>query len=134
MLGFRVRLNRRRVATVGIPGPHVLTAIISSIARENGARRSSSKGPADELTLELGGLAIYGDGTREDLRWPNRDLKVGDTITLTVVHAVRVDRPIRKTAVRKIQTPPPREQTSGSGTPSNKPLKRMVGRRRPPTA
>jgi hypothetical protein len=68
MLGFRARLNRRQVATVGIPGPHVLTAIISSIIREKAVRRVRPKGPADELTLELGGLAIYRDGTREDLR------------------------------------------------------------------
>ena len=127
MLAFRVSLNRKRVATTGIAGPHVLSAIVASVLRSQDDRlkwKHPSRFTRKELDLDLGGMISRADGTKEHVRWAHLTLKIGDTVTIKIVDSDRVDDPVNYDGVR----------VSSSAAPSNKPLKRMVGRRRPPTA
>jgi hypothetical protein len=99
VLAFRVRLNRKNVATAGIPGAHVVTAIITSVVRDRQAQRTW---PSDipferkQLTLEIGGLKSHRSGASEHVSWGTLDLKEGDTVTLTVARAAEVDEPVRR--------------------------------------
>ena len=97
MLAFKVSLNRKRVATTGIPGPHVLSAIITSVTRDREERRLWQWRPRDfrtkELDLDLGGLISHADGAKEHVKWAHLKLKVGDTVTVSVVDADQVDEP-----------------------------------------
>ena len=96
MLAFRVRLNGKRVAVAGISGAHVLSAIMTSVVRDDEARRLW---PRDrefrrrELKFGVGGMLSRSDGSKEHVSWANLNLKVGDTISLTVAKASRVDKP-----------------------------------------
>lgn len=99
MLAFRVQLNGKRIATAGIKGPHVVTAMITSVARGTEARRlwpRDADFQAKELTLQLGGMISHRGGANEHVEWANLDLKRGDTVTLTVVNTVRVDEPAHR--------------------------------------
>ena len=98
MIAFRVTVNGKVLATAGIDGPHVLTAIVSSSA----GKQRSSKVP--RLSMHLGGL-VSGDRPqwRKHLDWladGRRDLKVGDKVVVEIVEVDRSDEPIRqKTAL-----------------------------------
>ena len=98
MLAFRVQLNGKKLATVGIPGPHVLTAMITSVARGKEARRRWPRDvafQAKELTLQIGGM-ISRERAHEHLEWANVDLKAGDAVSLTIVDTARVDKPAQR--------------------------------------
>jgi len=99
VLAFRVRLNGKRIATAGIHGPHVLTAMITSVARGPEARRlwpRDVRFRAKELTLQLGGMSSHGDGASEHADWAHLGLKSGDTVSVTIVDTARVDEPARR--------------------------------------
>lgn len=99
MLAFQVELNRKKVATAGIVGPHVLTAVFSSVIRDGEARRlwpRGRKSQAKELTFSLGGMISHSSGAKEHVDWACLDLKIGDTVTLKVVDAALVDEPVRR--------------------------------------
>ena len=123
MLAFRVRLNGKRIATAGINGPHVLTAMITSVARGQEARRRWPRDVrfrAKELTLELGGMISHRDGAREHVDWATLGLKSGDTVSVTIVDTPRVDEPARRRTTaeqrqhgRRLATRPPRRGRSG---------------------
>jgi len=96
MLAFKVLLNGKKLATIGIDGAHVLTAIVSSVVRRKEDRltwKDPSVFTTRELELDLGGLASYTDGAKEHVRWAHRRVKVGDTVTIKIVRADRVDEP-----------------------------------------
>jgi hypothetical protein len=99
VLAFRVRVNRKKVATAGLPGAHVLSAIFTSVVRGEATRRSWA---ADvpfrrkELTFSLGGMITHRDGAHEHVDWAYLNLKPGDTVTLEVVEAEQVDQPARR--------------------------------------
>ena len=44
MLAFRIRLNRKKIVTAGIPGTHVVSAIVTSVTRDKEARRNMAAG------------------------------------------------------------------------------------------
>jgi hypothetical protein len=96
VLAFRVRINRRTIATAGLPGAHVLTAIVTSVVRGEATRRTWS---ADipfrrkELDFSLGGMITHRDGAHEHVDWARVNLKLGDTITLKIIETKRVDQP-----------------------------------------
>lgn len=142
MLAFRLRVNRKKVATVGLPGAHVLSAILTSVVRGEATRRSWA---ADvpfrrkELTFSLGGMLTHRDGAHEHVDWAYLNLKAGDTITLEIVETERVDEPPRrkKTEGPTIEESERRElkrlrkkYSSRGGEPSNKPLQRTTLARR----
>ena len=96
MLAFRVRLNRKNLATAGLPGAHVLSAVFTSVVRGEATRRSWAADipfRRNELTFSLGGMITHDDGAHEHVDWAYLNLKPGDTIMLEVVERERVDRP-----------------------------------------
>jgi hypothetical protein len=142
VLAFRVRMNRRILATAGLPGAHVLTAIVTSVVRGEATRRAW---PADipfqkkQLDFSLGGMITHRDGAHEHVDWARLKLKPGDTITLEVIETERVDQPTHrnKSEGPTIEDSERRElkrlrkKYSARGRqPSNKPLQRSARTRR----
>jgi hypothetical protein len=99
VVAFRVRVNRKKVATAGLSGAHVLSAVFTSVVRGEAARRSWA---ADvpfrrkQLTFSLGGMLTHRDGAHEHVDWAYMDLEPGDIVTLEVVETERVDQPGRR--------------------------------------
>src|SRR5262249_14974126 len=87
MIAFEVHLNGKRICTAGVGDIGVLT---SSLAWR-GSQPCQKGGPsvAEYLRLDVGGLAQSGDR----LRWLDRKLKRGDTVSIKVVEADCVDKP-----------------------------------------
>ena len=105
MLAFRVRVNRKNLATAGLPGAHVLSAIFTSVVRGEATRRSWAAGipfERKELTFSLGGMITHRDGAHEHVDWAYLNLKPGDTVLLKVIETERVDKPKRR---RKTEGP-----------------------------
>ncbi len=105
VLAFRVRVNGKLVATAGIPGPHVLSAIVSSVVRDDDAAATGApkrRFRKRELGLHLGGLVTIG---REHVHWANVTLNVGDRVAIQVVEVSKTDIPKRrpKTYVRRVE-------------------------------
>jgi hypothetical protein len=141
VLAFRVQVNRKGLATAGLPGDHVLSAIHTSVVRWEATRRSwAGHRPfrRKDLTFSLGGMITHKDGAHEHVDWAYINLKPGDTITLQVIEAERVDEPRhrRKTERPTIEESERRELTRlrkkypsrGRRRPSNTALQR-TGRR-----
>ena len=90
-LAFRVRLNGKELVTAGIPGPHVVSTIISSVHQEPGRSTNEGKPLAErELDLDIGGLIIPAG---ENVSWARVALKKGDSITIDVIDTTTVDEP-----------------------------------------
>jgi hypothetical protein len=116
VLAFRVQVNRKSLATAGLPGDHVLSAIFTSVVRGEATRRSwAGHRPfrRKDLSFSLGGMITHKDGAHEHVEWAYINLKPGDTITLQVVEAERVDEPKhrRKTEGPTIEESERRELT-----------------------
>jgi hypothetical protein len=98
MIGFRVTVNGKVLATAGIEGAHVLSAIVNS---SSGKGRS---GEAPRLWMHLGGLASGSRPQwRKHLDWLSdgrRDLKVGDKVLVEIVDVDRPDEPVGEKAAR----------------------------------
>jgi hypothetical protein len=93
VLALRVTKNRKRIATAGIPGPHVVTAIVTSVQRDREAKRDWPSGAAfrmRELELSLGGLISPGG---PHVTWADLALRPGDKVTIEVVEVTDVDPP-----------------------------------------
>jgi hypothetical protein len=112
-LAFRIQLNETNVVTAGIPGPHVVSTIISSVVREPGRTTPSGRPMLErELELEVGGLVTVDE---QHVSWVRAALKVGDRITVDVIETSTVDEPARrapripskKTAAPKASGPTP---------------------------
>jgi hypothetical protein len=142
VLAFRVRMNRKVLATAGLPGPHVLTAILTSVVRGEATRRTW---PSDipfqrkQLDFSLGGMITHRDGAQEFVDWVRLNLKPGDTITVEIIKTKRVEQPTHrnKTEAPTIEDSERRElkrlrkKYSARGQkPSNKPLQRSAHSRR----
>jgi hypothetical protein len=131
MVAFRVRLNGKQLVTAGLPGHHVVSAIICSVVRHPEQR---SSWPADrpfvqrELDLSVGGLDI---DNKQHVDWLRRKLKVGDRIELELTDSEDVDKPVRRTQ-RETQGKAPAKASSASVTrrsASPKPPDRKAKRR-----
>jgi hypothetical protein len=96
MIAFRVSINGNVVTTAGIPGPHVLTAIISSAA-----------GPTHErISVDVGGLASrQGSRRQRHLDWLGEELKLGDQVLVEIVKLDSADEPIANQAVKSLPVP-----------------------------
>jgi hypothetical protein len=93
VLALRVTKNREHVATAGIPGAHVVSAIVTSVVRDEDARQDWPSGKPfrkRELGLTLGGL-VSPDGLH--VHWANLSLRPGDKVTIEVVQVADVDPP-----------------------------------------
>jgi hypothetical protein len=89
MRAFEVRLNESPLYTAGIGVEGVMTAVISHVTkRVNAAGRVRN-----DLALEVGGLISL---TREHVRWRSVRLKVGDEVSVRIIDANSVDRPLKR--------------------------------------
>jgi hypothetical protein len=90
MIVFDVFLNKRKLCRAGVGADGVLNAIVSWVRLTGEAARTARRlrKPAEEMRLHVGGLR---DQTHQ--RWPERALKIGDTVTITVGSAQKFDRP-----------------------------------------
>lgn len=143
MIAFRIRFNNRKLATAGLPGHHVVSAIATSVARRpevvRNARPRQIK--ARDLKFELGGLWTAPDGAQESVSWTNiLTLAPGDKLSIEVVDTDEVDPPryrsrmdapsletAEKTQLRQL-TKKYGKNAAPSGTRHNKALQR-TGRR-----
>lgn len=100
MIAFRLSINGRHVATAGLPGSHVVSAILSSVVRTKRAlRKIRSRGQVAkerEIDLALGGLISREDGSGEHVHWATAKLEPGDTVTIEVLRTRSVDAPRRR--------------------------------------
>lgn len=104
MLAFRVRLNGTNLATAGLPGAHVLSAILTSVVRGEATRRSWAGDvpfQRKELTFSLGGMMTHRNGAHEHVDWAYLNLRPGDTVTLEVVQTGRVDQPTHRRSTER---------------------------------
>lgn len=91
MLAFRVSVNGAAPITAGFSGPHVLSAIVSSVLRDPGRKAPTGEElPERELEFSLGGLDT---AAREHVDWVTTELGVGDKIVVEVVELGSVDPP-----------------------------------------
>lgn len=89
MIGFEISINGKRVLLAGLNNdPGVLNAIIDYIKRENLSNGKSSI--EEEISIRVGGL---NSNTKDHLEWTNEKLKIGDSIIIKVVEALKVDDP-----------------------------------------
>lgn len=93
MTVFDVYVNGCKLCRAGVGEDGVLDAIVSWAKLTGPAARSARrlKRPSEETRLHVGGLAK--DTHR---RWPGRDLKAGDRVTIAVVDSEAFDPPIRE--------------------------------------
>ncbi len=87
MIAFEVYLNGKKLCTAGVGELGVVSTNLAwrgSQPYENGG----SLVP-EYLRLDVGGLANSG----EHLRWINRKLRCGDTLTVKIVESVATDKP-----------------------------------------
>ena len=94
MIAFRVTINGKPLATAGIKGGHVLTAIVNSTA---GTRQSGAA--FQNMWMHLGGLASgdHEHGEGRHVTWlpdGRKTLKVGDEIVVQIVEVDVPDKPV----------------------------------------
>lgn len=94
MLAFRITLNGQKIATAGLPGPHVVSASVVSVDRRERSQANGSPAP-NELDLTLSGIEDGGTGTRGHVSWGHRNLKIGDEVRIEIVDTDSVDPPNR---------------------------------------
>jgi hypothetical protein len=87
MMAFEVYLNGKKFRTAGVGELGVLTTCLSW----RGSQPYQKGGPPvpEYLRLDVGGLATSG----EHLRWLDRKLKRGDTVSIKVVEVASADKP-----------------------------------------
>ena len=96
MIAFRLKLNGRKIVTAGLPGDHVLSAVVSSVVRGSDVvkRARPRRLTHRALKLELGGLWTALDGGQEHVSWTDiLSLKPGDKLSLEVLETDKVDEP-----------------------------------------
>jgi len=88
MIAFEVYINGKRISTAGVGNLGVLTACLNY----RGVQPYEAGGPPvrECLRLDVGG---YVPDSREHLRWVDRKLKPGDSVTVKIVKAESVDKP-----------------------------------------
>ncbi|MGZ8920755.1 MAG: hypothetical protein ACXW3L_07215, partial [Limisphaerales bacterium] len=91
MLVFQVYLNGKKVSTVGVGDLGVLSAHVSWVRRKGEQTRAKkSDSVEEELTLHVGGLS---SPTQEQMRWLDRDLKIGDEVRIIVAEDSKINPP-----------------------------------------
>src|SRR5215468_6357800 len=93
MLAFEVYINGKKKCRAGIAGPAALSAVVGWVLRNPKERRLRRK----ELNLGVGGLVSGSDEFRE---WLERDLRVGDEVTIRIIETATVDKPRKRRRMR----------------------------------
>lgn len=88
MIAFRVFHNDSEVCLAGVEGLGVLTAIVTWANRSG--ERTESDEPEESLKLLIGALRT---STDEDFTWSPQRLSVGDSVTIRIEEADRVNEP-----------------------------------------
>lgn len=109
MTVFDVYVNDRKCCRAGVGADGVLTAIVNWVKLTGLAAQAARrlKQPLEESRIHVGGL---GRGTHRS--WLERDLVVGDRVTIAIVRAGRVDRPSRVHPERATPKRGRREETT----------------------
>ena len=88
---FHVYLNGKKVSAAGVGQLGVVTALVSWVRRKGEHTRSGKPDSVEEeLELNVGGLIPT---TEEHVRWLDRNLNVGDKVSIRVAADGRIDRP-----------------------------------------
>jgi hypothetical protein len=87
MTVLEISINGKIKTRAGISGLGVVTAMIS-LMREKG-----KPAEMESIMFDVGGLTTDSSENREDLRWLNQPLSLGDEITLRFVDAGFCDPP-----------------------------------------
>ena len=96
MIAFRVKVNGRKIATAGLSDYHLVSADITWFQSRAAAVTLGRPKPGQrpKLSFSVRGLLGSRDGTYDHFSWASlRSLRVGDTVSLQVVEASRVDDP-----------------------------------------
>jgi len=93
MVAFEVYINGKKKCTAGIAGPAVLTAAVTWVLRNPAARHLRRK----EMNLGVGGMVSRSDEFRD---WVQRDLRVGDEVTIRIIESATVDKPKKRRRLR----------------------------------
>jgi len=96
MIAFEISIDGQKRCTAGVPDLGVTSVIASWVRRVARDPASGQLIPGrfeEELTLDVGGLAHYPDGTSVQVRWLRQHLKVGQQIALAVVETTDADSP-----------------------------------------
>lgn len=93
MIAFRVTVNGKMLATAGIDGGHVLSAIVNSVELEQRSRKARK-----DIWIHLGGL-VSRDRVqdRKHLSWlagGRKTLAVGDRVLIEIVDVDAPDKPL----------------------------------------
>ena len=104
MTVFDVFVNDRKRCRAGVGSDGVLTAIVNWVRLTGPAARRARQmhAPIEESRLHVGGLR---GGKHHS--WLERDLEIGDRVTIVIRKAGRADRP----AETKAAAPPPKPPT-----------------------
>lgn len=93
-----MKVNGLKIATAGLSDYHLVSADITWFQRRTDAATQgrNKRGGKPKLSFSVRGLVSSRDGIYEHFSWASlRSLKVGDTVSLQVVEANRVDEPTR---------------------------------------
>jgi hypothetical protein len=88
MIAFEVYINGKKISTAGVGNPGVLSTCLAY--RAVGSYLSGEPPVSEYLRLDIGG---YVSDSKEHLRWADRKLKPGDTVTVKIVRTESVDKP-----------------------------------------
>jgi hypothetical protein len=105
MKGFRIQLNGDETVTAGLSGRDVFSVVATSVVRDKRYRPADE--PSIDLRLHVGGLRRTAEGTQGTVEWLDRELRLGDKVTIRVVDVGEADI-----------APPSRERTMAEVTES----------------
>jgi hypothetical protein len=97
MNAFEIRINDKKVCTVGIDEPGVVSTIVSwmrSVPRGKGTRAT------ERTHIHIGGL---NSRTETHYTWLTRDLRIGDEVKINLVTKTKVDRPASRRSSAKVK-------------------------------
>jgi hypothetical protein len=89
MLAFEIHINGKKRCVAGIGKPGVVSTVLSWVLRAPEGRGRQS----EELSLGVGGLVSRSD---EDLVWLQRDMRLGDEVTIRIVEVRAADKPKKR--------------------------------------
>jgi hypothetical protein len=97
MTAFEIRINGKKVCTVGIDEPGVVSSIVSWM---QGAPREKGPGTPERIDIRIGGL---NSRTETHYTWLTRGLRVGDEVKINVVTKTKVDRAATRRSSAKVK-------------------------------
>lgn len=97
MTAFEIRINGKKVCTVGLNEPGVVSTIVSWL---RGVQRKKGSRTAERTDIRIGGL---NSRTETHYTWLTRGLRVGDEVKLNVVTKKKVDRPATRRSSAKVK-------------------------------